>query len=416
MSYKYAHFIPENTAPKGAKRIGVYQGDKRICTMPLGGLSPVTKEPLYSFGLVSDCHVAQSLTNSNSNNKLKNALAYFHAQGCAMVMGCGDFTNVGFYRKNEGTADITIGNNVVPNRAETVVAPKELYYDECQVVAYSNIIQDSAIPVFEIFGNHENYNGKSVTDETTIDGVVYNSLARAKALTGIPYTAYTVSSGTNTDDIVGTTIRPNRQMTAVGNDLFIMIGQSISAKPMSADDLTWLENFLDANKNRRCFVFIHSFIDDDWNSTSGRTEEDQDGYVLSDSGNPCGARGNSIVGWWEDNDQASLNRFLSALRNAPNIVLFHGHSHMKFESQEFDACANYTDKNGFKSVHVPSLGSPRTLLDCDGNWTTNKGSDGYTEPDSQCYIVDVYEDCIVLKGMDMVNKKRLPIGTYKIDT
>ena len=422
MAYKYEHFIPQNTAPNGVKRIGVYDSaGKRVCGISLGGLTPPTGEKLYSFGLVSDCHVAQSLTSANSSNKLKNALSYFTSQGCIMVMGCGDFTNVGFYRKNEGTTDITIGNNVIPNRAEVVVAPKETYYDECQVTAYSNIIQNSEIPVFEIFGNHENYNGKSVFDETTIDGVVYNSLARAKALTGVPYTAYTVSSDADTDDVVGTTTRPNRQMSSIGDDLFIMVGQSVSAKPMSADDLTWLENILAANENRRCFIFIHSFIDDDWSDTTGRTAEDNDGYVISDSGNPCGARGNAIVGWWEDYDRESLNRFLNALKKAPNAVLFHGHSHMKFESQEHDECANYTDKNGFKSVHVPSLGSPRTLIPnsegvYDGSWTTNKGSDNYTESDSQCYVVDVYDDCIVLKGMDMTAGEQLVIATYKIMT
>jgi hypothetical protein len=39
-----------------------------------------------------------------------------------------------------------------------------------------------------------------------------------------------------------------------------------------------------------------------------------------------------------------------------------------------------------------------------------------TTIDSQGYIVDVYDDCIVLNGVDMINQKPLPIGTYKIDT
>ena len=421
--YIYKHFIPENTAPKGAKRIGVYKGDERICTVPLGRLAPPTKEKLYSFGLVSDCHTFRSSTNFNGNAKLENALSYFNAQGCTMVIGCGDFTQTGFYRKNDSsTSSMTIGSDVLPVRAKVTIPPKGTYYDETQMYKYSEILKKSAIPVFEIFGNHENYNGVPITAETTIEGVVYNSLARAKELTGIPATAYTVSSSADTEEVTGTTVRPNRQVTGIGNDLFIFVGQSESAKPMSNDDLDWLAATLEANKDRRCFVFIHSFIDDDWGSSAGAREaEDADGYILSDSGNPCGARGNAIFGWWEDYAQTTLNKFLSIMQNAKNAVLFHGHSHMKFESQEHDECANYTAKNGFKSVHIPSLGSPRTLIPndkgvYDGSWTTNKGPDGYTEPDTQCYVVDVYEDCIVLNGMDMMNKKQSILGTYKIVT
>ena len=386
--YIYKHFIPENVAPKGAKRIGVYDGDgKRICTVPLGRLAPVEKEPLYSFGLVSDCHTFQSVTSFDGNTKLKNALAYFISIGCAFVVGCGDFTQTGFYL-NSSTD-----------------------YNEGQMLAYKAILDSYDIPVYEIFGNHENYNGASIV----------TNLARAKELTGIPATAYTLSSAEDTEEVTGTTVRPNRQVTGIGNDLFILVGQSVSAKPMSDDDLTWLKNTLENNQGRRCFVFIHSFIDDDWSSTDDRTAEDADGYILSDSGNPCGARGNAIFGWWEDHAQATLNKFLSTMQNAKNAVLFHGHSHMKFESQEHDECANYTAKNGFKSVHIPSLGSPRTLIPngagvYDGSWTTNKGSDGYTEPDSQCYVVDVYDDCVVLKGMDMASGRQLVVGTYKLMT
>ena len=377
----YRHFTPQNTAPAAAKSIGVYDSNgKKVTEIPLGRMTPKTEEPLYSFGLVSDCHTASWTTNYNGNTKLSNALTYFKGIGCKFVIGCGDFTQAGFYYEDAND------------------------YNESQMLAYNAILNNHDIPVHEIFGNHENYYGVSIT----------NHLERAKELTGIPGTAYTVSSAADTDDIAGTTVRPNRQETAVGNDLFILVGQSEGSKPMSGDDLTWLANTLEANRDRRCFVFIHSFIDDDWHSTEERDAEDADGYILSDSGNPCGARGNSIVGWWEDNDRASLNKFLDTMRNAQNAVLFHGHSHMMFQSQEFDISANYTEKNGFKSVHDPSLGLPRKLIPndngvYDGTWIA-------AESDSQGYIVDVYDDCIVLTGMDFIKNEPIPLGTYKIDT
>jgi hypothetical protein len=35
---------------------------------------------------------------------------------------------------------------------------------------------------------------------------------------------------------------------------------------------------------------------------------------------------------------------------------------------------------------------------------------------SQGYIVDVYDDCIVLNGWDFIENKPIPLGTYKIET
>lgn len=427
MKYEYTHFIHENIAPKGATRIVVKDGDrKEVCSIPasrFGSLTPPAGEPLYSFGLVSDCHTMHTATNWDGNRKLQNALAYFKAQGDTMVMviGCGDFVQTGFYRQNESsTQSITIGDNVLPVRDPVVVQPREYYYDEAQMVKHSEIIKAAGIPVHELFGNHENY-GVAITAETTINGVVYNSLARAKELTGIPATAYTVSNSPDSDETDGTTVRPNRR-ESVRDDLFILIGQSESSKPMSDSDLDWLENILNANSDRRCFVFIHSFIDDDWDDKTTerrdveRPAEDEDGYVLSDSGNPCGARGNAIVGWWEDHARSTLIDFLDTLKKYPNVIIFHGHSHMKFESQEFDECANYTDKNGFKSVHVPSLGSPRRLLNTDGDWDV-VAPDRYTQPESQCYRVDVYEDYIVLNALSFSGATSSPValGTYKIE-
>ena len=51
MTYKYKHFIPENTAPKGAKNIAVFNNDKKVYSIPLGRLTPTKKEKLYSLAV-----------------------------------------------------------------------------------------------------------------------------------------------------------------------------------------------------------------------------------------------------------------------------------------------------------------------------------------------------------------------------
>lgn len=56
-----------------------------------------------------------------------------------------------------------------------------------------------------------------------------------------------------------------------------------------------------------------------------------------------------------------------------------------------------------------SLGKPR---DVDPTTGETPG-DNYA---SQGYIVDVYDDCIVLNGMDLINNEYVPLGIFKIDT
>lgn len=79
------------------------------------------------------------------------------------------------------------------------------------------------------------------------------------------------------------------------------------------------------------------------------------------------------------------------------------------ENQASYKAANYTERNGFKSVHVPSSATPRDI-----NFGANVAENDNAA--SEGYIVDVYEDCIVLNGVDLVEKKPVALGTYKIVT
>ena len=75
--------------------------------------------------------------------------------------------------------------------------------------------------------------------------------------------------------------------------------------------------------------------------------------------------------------------------------------------------ANYSDANGYRSVHIPSLGLPRDVT-ADGTKLEKINAE------SEGYIVDVYDDYIILNGRDFVDNDQngnwLGIATYKIDT
>lgn len=338
--YKYSHFILQNTAPTGAKRIGVYDNtNRKLYNIPLGRLAPPNKDKLYSFGLISDIHISHySTVNWNPETKLNNALTFFENKGCTMCIATGDLTQTGFYlRTNENTAGTE-------------------YLDLTQMQKYKAICDLHSIPVYELSGNHECYYEQDLT----------KNLDKWELYTGKYDTAYTV---------------------AQGNDLFILLGQSSISAVMSDNDFEWFKATLEANKDKRCFVFVHSYIEED-------------------SGDAGDFRENSIFQYW---GTTKRNAFMNLLKQYSNVILFHGHSHIKFECQEIDDNATYTEKNGFKSVHIPSLGRPRNI-------DLLSATTPYADSEAQGYIVDVYDDCIVLNGMDLINNKPVPLGVFKIDT
>jgi hypothetical protein len=160
---------------------------------------------------------------------------------------------------------------------------------------------------------------------------------------------------------------------------------------VSVEELQWLYETLETNRNKRCFVFHHVFPSE------------------HNVGNP----NNFYTGVlpWQTADNGIGQAFINLLKHYKNTILFHGHSHSRFDLQEEDKTANYSDKNGYRSVHISSLAVPRDIVN-------GIRTDVYAE--SEGYVVDVYDDYIILNGRDFIDNDAdghiLPIATYKIDT
>lgn len=325
--YQYTHFIKENIAPKGAKNIAVYDSNsKKVCTIPLGGLTPPSGSKLYSFCALSDVHI----TYDTANTDFQRALTYVDNSDCAFTCICGDLTD-------NGTAS--------------------------QLAQYKSIVDTYAKtkPVYAIVGNHENY-----------------------------------SHYEHTYNIVDYTNHPLYYMFEYGNDVYIMCGcyawyegnTQIKGEVFTGEYLQWLYQTLEANRNKRCFVFCHVF-------------PYKDGV-----GNANGAY---ALDMWTSTYGTV---FENLMKHYKNTILFHGHSHLRFYLQQVDKKANYSNDVGYRSVHIPSLAVPRDIA----------GSGGYTNiyAESEGYIVDVYDDYIILNGRDFIDNDKdghiIPIATYKIDT
>lgn len=331
--YKYTHFIPENTAPYNAKTIGVYNADgERVCGMQLNGLYPLKEsDKQYSFLAVSDVHI----TYDTSNEDFQRALTYAENSDCLFTCICGDLTS-----------NATI---------------------ESQLSTYKSIVDTYAPtkPVYAIAGNHENYSNKSK------------------------------------DYLQNYTGHPLYYSFTQGDDVFIMVGHYgayagdgigwLASEFVSIEEMQWVYETLETNRNKRCFVFVHGF---------------PHGHGV---GNPNNLYKSPLI--WKVNDGGVGQAFINLLKHYKNAILFHGHSHTRFELQELDKKANYSSADGYRSVHIPSLAVPRDLVD---------GALSNIYAESEGYVVDVFKDYIVLRGRDFIDNDAdghtIPIGTYKIDT
>ena len=329
MKYRYEGFIPQNIAPEGTAKIGVYDAHgRRKGSISPGHLERSLGEKRFSFGLISDLHVTAERTETST--QFDKALTLFEERGCAFCAHAGDMTNIGFWY-NSGDTEMYLG----------------------QFAEYQRICGlHPNLPVYGICGNHENYNR-----------VITNNLTELEEYTGHGLYFAIEHCG----------------------DLFIFVGQPASYETMNDEEFAWFRNLLEANPNKRCHVLTHYFVAGDSGSTKNC-------YTCAFGSHEA--------------------EFKALMANHGRAIHYHGHSHIKLQCQELDEATNYTRKNGFPSVHIPSVGESRNVVQlADGTWT--RVAEGLC---SQGYIVDVYDDCIVLNGWDFLGDEAVVLGTYKITT
>ena len=324
----YTKFIHQNVAPSGVRRIGIYDGNgNRVGQIPLGNLTPPTiGQKKYSFGLLSDIHVN-------------------------FWTGADDFREALRFFKNDNPVDfICIAGDLATNGTDADLSLYKEIVDE----------RNPGVPIYVSAGNHDSYDA--------------NNTPRGEAATSASMLAYTGN--------------PLYYSFEHGNDVYIFVGICTTA-PFSVAEMQWLYETLERYRNKRCFLFQHTFLYES-----------------------CGLVFGHYAPYLDSNDRTMEKVFKSLLSHYHNIVWFHGHSHTKFHGQDVatnGAKANYDNFFGCHSVHVPSLAHPKTDEGLDGTIDT-------IEEDSEGYVVDVYENGIHLRGRDFVKGEFLPIASYWLDT
>lgn len=194
----YTDFIPQNTAPNGFRRIGIYnEHGNRIGQIPLETLAtPHRGKKLYSFGALADVH----LQYSTAQTDFQTALTYLNdVEEVELICIAGDLTEAG-------------------------TAEELAQYKQC-VNTYS-----PNTPVYEITGNHEGRNTSLIADfKAQLGKDLY----------------YSVEHKGDVFIFVG--CKPVIQVD----------GWPSSGNLFLTAELQWLYETLEKNRNKRCFVFQH---------------------------------------------------------------------------------------------------------------------------------------------------------------
>ena len=181
----------------------------------------------------------------------------------------------------------------------------------------------------------------------------------------------------------------------IGGDIYLFMGmnaESFNTSLFTTEQLNWLEERLEYYKNRRVFLFEHVFIEPTGNIKSL--------YPYSSMGKVEGQPG---------------QMFRNLMAKYRNVILFTGHSHLEFILQRLGDNANCSERTNTlcHRVHIPSCAKPRandeSTEDVSANTYQKYGS-------SEGYVMDVYQDYIILKGINFVNNKYLPLAQYRINT
>ena len=328
---EYKDFMPNNIAPKEAVRIVAYN---KYTTEKVGTIS------LRTLRFPTDEEKQYSFM----------AVSDSHITGATNDDGTTDLNRAVAFAKSEGA-------NFICHCGDVTNGGSQYEYEK-----YKGLKDGYGIDIYAITGNHDCY--------TTLQ----------------EYNTPTQYLG-----------NPLYYSFEYNDDVFIMLGEHgwTNGVPFADGELQWFYNTLEANRNKRCFVFQHIFNFDE-----------------GDSGQPTTSFYSfDLFGEISDGRTAERKKqkqvFISLLKHYKNTVWFHGHTHARFELQAVGENSTYSEKIGYKSVHIPSAAKPKNIVD---------GAVVTEETGSQGYMVDVYSNGVHLRGRDFVREEFLPIASYWLDT
>lgn len=298
-------------------------------------------EHSYSFGALADIH----LPTTPDENPL--AYATFETAGTDFASALLWFNNRENVSHTNIAGDITCTS--IKGQCDTYKAIRD--------------ICSNAIPVRFALGNHD---------------VGYNH-----------YLADNVATYNNSDG--------KYFSKTVGDDVFAFV--SVYANSKTADlfpieELIWLEDLLEINRNKRVFVFTH--VPPHYQLCAGFS-------------NPDGIYDYDIWGKGSSKraDRGYIEQIMARYKNS---IWFFGHTHIAYYMQERNTNCNYYRWNttGARMFHVSSCSVPRDASLADQRTELEGKSEGY--------VVDVYPNTILVRGREFADNFYIGLAQYIVDT
>ncbi|MBQ7385596.1 MAG: starch-binding protein [Ruminococcus sp.] len=230
-------------------------------------------------------------------------------------------------------------------------------------------------PIYETNGNHEiKGNGDKVAQQQDFD--LYRKYTGLNAATGAVQTT------------------PYYEKT-INGDHYIFLVLELSGAPNESSEFTtaqldWFEGLLNKYKDdgHKIIVNQHALIR---------------GYGAGDN-KLTPHYGGALV-----QDYAEVKRLMAIMEANPEIIMLNGHSHIDFKyGYNFD---NEDGKTCY-TVHIPSTSS---TTQPDNGGALKAYEQTMHANSSQGYLVDVYDDYVVLNGTDLAFNSVFPAYTYMVD-
>ena len=314
------------------------------------------EKAIYSFGIMSDIHLQDTDFLADKKYSLTD---YQRA--------------LNFYKSNDVDLVAIVGDIVANNRstAKETDAPIE-WVNELKLFSQYNKTYFPEKPVYACVGNHD------ATPYGRYEGEYIADIRQEKKGYGLSQTVSVYEDGTKTaeqiwEEIIG---NPINFVVEHKGDVFIFFSMYYwyYSKFCRDSDVSWLETQLEKYKESRVFLFFHLPI---MNAFDPSTQ----GALVTPNG------------------FSSNYRFGQLVEKYDNVVYFSGHTHynLNLESKDENFVNVYQKDNGMVQVHCASGSYTRLpVYDESGKYDTySNESNG-----SQGYLVDVYKNKIVIKGID----------------
>lgn len=277
-------------------------------------------------------------------------------------------------RITDSHADLARAIKYFSNNVNMLCACGDLGEYNQALTKYTEIrdLNKGSMLIYEAIGNHEHFVYPSGTESVLSNDQV-------KELLGHPI-YYTVSNQADSD--------LNYYCDSIGDDVFIFCGAVRWSSVFNEESFNWLSATLESNKDKRCFLFMHGHLESEDHIYCGDSTDVLTFEMLS----------------------SYKTSFIELLKKYPNVLYFHGHTHAMLEMQNYTQMldeprpANYDYALGCHSIHVPSLSMSRDI---------SSGAREDLVSTSEGWLMEVYENYVILRGLDFANGTTDSDGVYK---